>query len=248
MPDREKILGAPSLFVVIAAFKLSLAWWGGDASVRAGAAEELTEVLTRSNRQVAVDTYFSRGLKAYCDYFLRIHSQDLAEAQSYVDDYARTLIGRFSEVAEVFIGLTKPRQYITRQRSGRLNEQVDETQYDGDAPRFAIVIPVKKSAHWWSMSESERLSEIELHTKKSIPYLSRIKRALYHSTGLDEMDFITYFETADLRAFHELTIALAAIPENNFHTRWGQPILVGTLQSVPGTVALLCGNECGVRS
>lgn len=240
MLNKEQIAGTPGVFVVIAAFKLCAEWESLGPSFRAGAAEELTHVLTGSVRRVAIDIYLSRGLKASSDYFVRVHAYDLAEAQSYLEDCNDTIIGRFATVTETLIGITKPRQYITRERSARLNEQLNAARYEDDAPRFAIVIPVKKSARWWNMSEDERLAEIEIHTRKSIPYLPRIQRTLYHSTGLDEMDFITYFETADLNAFHELATALAGIRENEFHTQWGHPVLLGTIQSVPDAVGLLC--------
>ena len=229
MADQQKANGTPpGVFVVIAAFKLSAEWERAPAGVHAEAARELTRLLTASGERVCADLYVSRGLKASTDFFLRVRSRDLARAQ------------RYSEVAETLVGVTKVRQYITAEKSAALDEQLNASSYQGEAPRFAIVIPVKKNAKWWNMPEEERRGEIEVHTRKSMAYLSCVKRELYHSTGLDDVDFITYFETADLNAFHELAVKLAATRENEFHTRWGQPTLVGTIQSIPEAVARLC--------
>ena len=65
----------------------------------------------------------------------------------------------------------------------------------------------------------------------TLPYMTNVKRKLYHSTGLDDIDFITYFETNDLLAFHNLMTSLASIPENNYHVRWGDPTTLGSILS-----------------
>src|SRR5262245_27718832 len=172
MLNKEQVLGMPGVFVIIAAFRLATIWENVDAPRRSLAADEFTNVLTQSARQVVTDIYLSRSLKSEFDYFLRVHAFDLAEAQSYLEECGATTIGRHSQVTESMIGLIKPRQYITPEKSAELDERVNATTYEGESPRFAIVIPVKKTAQWWTMPESERRSEIETHTRKSIPYLS----------------------------------------------------------------------------
>lgn len=239
MLSREQLAGAPS-FVIIAAFRLRAAWKSADGPVRARAAEELIHALTRSPGKAEAGIYLSQGLRASSDYFLRVHAHDLAEAQNYVNEFSRTVIGRFSQTADIMIGMTRPRRYITAENSAELNHQVNDTRYEGPAPRYAIVIPVKKNGRWWNMTEDERLHEMEVHTQKSVAYMKCVKRELYHSTGLDEMDFITYFETADLKSFHELNAALAGIRENEFQIRSGHAMLIGTIHSVRDLAKMLC--------
>ena len=70
---------------------------------------------------------------------------------------------------------------------------------------------------------------IEEHTRATLSYLPSIKRKLYHSTGLCDADFITYFETDDLKSFHGLMLALAGVEENTYHVRWGSPTIVSTI-------------------
>lgn len=231
MVSREQLAGAPS-FVIIAAFKLRPEWAHADDSIRARGAVELTRVLTEASQRVEASIYLSRGLKASADYFLRIHANDLTEAQSYVNECGQTIIGRHSQIADIMIGVSKPRHYITQENSAQLNEQLNNSKYESATPRYAIVIPVKKTAHWWNMSESDRLHEIEVHTQKSLAYMRCVKRELYYSTGLDEQDFITYFETADLKAFHELNAALADIRENEFQISSGHAMLLGAIHSI----------------
>ena len=44
------------------------------------------------------------------------------------------------------------------------------------------------------------------HAGKALPYRATVKRKLYHLSGLDDFDFITYFETDKLEDFQSLTV------------------------------------------
>ena len=55
------------------------------------------------------------------------------------------------------------------------------------------------------------------HTEAALPYHKTVKRKLYHSTGLDDMDFITYFETSKLEDFHSLILALEKVKEFQYN-------------------------------
>ena len=55
------------------------------------------------------------------------------------------------------------------------------------------------------------------HTEAALPYHKTVKRKLYHSTGLDDLDFITYFETSKLEDFHSLILALEKVKEFQYN-------------------------------
>jgi chlorite dismutase len=239
MLDKEQLAKAP-VFVIVAAFKLRHSWLSSANEVRTQAAEEFQTVLTGSARKVHASIYLSQGLSASSDYFLRVHANEMVEAQAYIQDCQQTAVGRHSQIADVMLGTAKARQYITPGNSAALNDQLNAMQYEAPEPKYAIVIPVKKNARWWNMPANERLHEIEVHTQKSIGYMKSVKRELYHSTGLDDMDFITYFETADLYAFHELVTALAGTHEHEFEIRSRHAMLLGTIRSIPEIVKRIC--------
>ena len=46
-----------------------------------------------------------------------------------------------------------------------------------------------------------------------MPYHKTVKRKLYHSSGLDDLDCITYFETSKLEDFHSLILSLEKVEE-----------------------------------
>jgi chlorite dismutase len=82
----------------------------------------------------------------------------------------------------------------------------------------------------------ERLELMCDHIEPTLEYLDRVRRQLYHSSGLDDHDFITYFETDDLVAFHDLYRELQTIPEYRY-VDYGDPTLVGRIHEPATAVA-----------
>jgi chlorite dismutase len=101
------------------------------------------------------------------------------------------------------------------------------------------MIPIKKNAMWWNRSEQEKLKLMEEHTVPTLPFLVNVKRKLYHSTGLDDTDFITFFETPDLVAFNDLNIELHSVAEMLDNTQYGRPIVMGAIMSVKDVIKTL---------
>jgi hypothetical protein len=64
----------------------------------------------------------------------------------------------------------------------------------------AALIPIKKSAAWWELTQEERRRIFEdksHHIAKGLEYLPMIARQLYHCRDLGEpFDFLTWFEYA----------------------------------------------------
>ena len=77
------------------------------------------------------------------------------------------------------------------------------------------------------------------HTLPTLDYLKTIKRKLYHSTGLSDVDFLTIFETNDLVAFNDLVIALRMVREDTYNVQLGEPTVIGTIKSWKDIVDLL---------
>jgi hypothetical protein len=89
----------------------------------------------------------------------------------------------------------------------------------------AALIPIRKSAAWWELTQDERRGIFEdksRHIAASLPYLPAIARQLYHSRDLGEpFDFLTWFEFADpsAAAFDDLVGALRETEEWRYVTR-----------------------------
>jgi chlorite dismutase len=105
--------------------------------------------------------------------------------------------------------------------------QLDAVQSEIGRPEatHAALIPIKKSATWWEMTQEERREIFEdrsHHIANSLKYLPTIARQLYHSRDLGEpFDFLTWFEfePAHAEMFEELVGMLRATEEWNYVER-----------------------------
>jgi chlorite dismutase len=239
MADRAKLLTSPGVFGNFSTYKIRPDYYKMSSAERKGAAAEVLAVVEKHKANIIVDAYLTRGFESQSDYFLRIHSNDMAATQAFLVDFRATRFGMHSDVTENLVGITKALNYISKDKSADLNAGLSSASYSGDAPRFALMVPVKKNADWWNLTDAQRLKEMETHTMPTLPYLVNVKRKLYHSTGIDDTDFITYFETNDLGAFNNLMLSLASVPENRYHVRWGSPTVLATIQTFENVVKTL---------
>lgn len=125
----------------------------------------------------------------------------------------------------VLQGVTSNERYVTRSEKKTLvNRQ--ETIGRPDSNNAAL-IPIRKTAEWWALSQDERREIFEASSKHiavGLDYLPAIARRLHHCRDLgtaEPFDFLTYFEfkEADEGAFDELVSKLRASEEWKFVDR-----------------------------
>jgi len=114
-------------------------------------------------------------------------------------------------------GLISNVRYATRAEVTELQSR-QETLNRPSATRAAL-IPIAKSAAWWTLAQDERraiFEERSRHTAIGLQYLPAIARQLYHCRDLGEpFDFLTWFEYAPEHAdaFEELVAKLRTTAE-----------------------------------
>jgi hypothetical protein len=116
-------------------------------------------------------------------------------------------------------GVTSNERYVMRTEKELL---VAKQQGLGrpEATRAAL-IPIRKSAQWWALTQDERraiLEERSKHIQIGLDYLPAVARRLHHCRDLGEgepFDFLTWFEyaPADAAGFDELVAKLRASEE-----------------------------------
>jgi len=235
LADRSTLLTSPGVSGVFVTYRLENNWvnvWKKQSLTEQGIA-----ALRRFEDRVVVDAYMTRGLSSDgSDLLLRLHCKQMKDCQDVVDAFESSALGAYLTKTTTLVGISKPLNYISTDKSATLNASLFKASFK-DPAKYAVVVPVKKSAEWWRLSDKERLALIEEHTQKTLPWLVNVRRKLYHSTGLTDADFVTYFEFNDLETFNNLMIALSQVQENKYHTRWGSPTILATIESDP-TAAL----------
>ncbi len=236
--DREKLLKDTGVYGTFAVFKVEGDWWKLDKAARSSAAAEAKVVFQKHVENVATDTYLLRGLSDRADFFVRVHSTEMLHNQNFLVDLMGTTLGKYLQNTQTFNGITKPLNYVPG-FSEDLQKVVKTTTPDPGPKPYVIVVPIRKDAEWWNMSQDGRSAMMKEHTEATVSYLKTVKRKLYHASGLDDLDFITYFETAKLDDFNNLVIGLERVRENRHNKRFGSPTLLGTIRPLDEILEIL---------
>lgn len=127
--------------------------------------------------------------------------------------------------AWVLRGVTSNARYITRaEKDSLVKKQAALGRPDST---LAALIPIRKNAQWWELTQDERreiFEEKSKHIAVGLKYLPGIARRLHHCRDLGEVepfDFLTLFDysKADAAAFDDLVAALRATAEWKFVER-----------------------------
>lgn len=125
----------------------------------------------------------------------------------------------------VLRGVTSNERYVTRTEKEQLVAQSPEP--GRPEANCAVLIPIRKSAAWWALTQDERrriFEEHSRHTQIGMEYLPAIARRLHHCRDLstpEPFDFLTWFEFAekDSAGFDRLLERLRASEEWNYVER-----------------------------
>lgn len=235
--DREKLLTDPGVYGSFAVFKVDGEWWRLDKEIRVNAVGEVKAVFQKHAESVVTDTFLVRGLSEKADFFVRVHSTEIINNQNFLIDLMGTTLGKYLVNTNTFNGITKKPNYVP---SFPDDLKAAMKMPTGPEPKpYAIVVPIRKDAEWWIMTQDDRNQLMKEHADATVAYLKTVKRKLYHSSGLDDLDFITYFETAKLDDFNNLIIGLERVKENRHNKQFGNPTLLGTIRPLDDILEVL---------
>ena len=235
--DRDKLLSEPGVYGTFATFSLDADWGKQDQVVRIAQLTVLKGVVEQHREKIAIDLYLLRGLSDHGDLMFRIHASELRDTQTFLIDLQQSQFGKHLTTSAIMHGLTKKANYVPA-FPDQMKADLKVASEPGPMP-YAIVIPIRKSADWWGLDQNKRAAMMQEHTEASLPYNKTVKRKLYHSTGLDDLDFITYFETSKLEDFHSLILAMEKVKEFPYNRRFGHPTLIGTVKSLDEIIEIL---------
>ena len=127
--------------------------------------------------------------------------------------------------AWVLHGVTSNERCVTRPEKEQLLAKQQGLGRPG--ADCAVLIPIKKNAKWWTMTQDERRQIFEgqsHHTQIGLEYLPAIARRLHHCRDLADVepfDFLTRFEfaKADTEEFDKLLVRLRVSEEWKFVER-----------------------------
>ena len=116
-------------------------------------------------------------------------------------------------------GATSNDRYVTRSEKELLIAK--QEGLGRPAANCAVLIPIRKNAEWWALTQDERrkiFEEQSHHNQIGMDYLPAIARRLHHCRDLSEsepFDFLTWFEFEEKHTaeFDKLLARLRATEE-----------------------------------
>jgi hypothetical protein len=122
-------------------------------------------------------------------------------------------------------GVTSNDRYVTRSEKDTLVRK--QAALGRPTATHAALIPIRKNAKWWAMTQDERRAVFEersRHVTVGLKYLPAVARRLHHCRDLAEsepFDFLTLFDyaEADSSAFDDMLVELRASEEWKFVER-----------------------------
>jgi chlorite dismutase len=119
----------------------------------------------------------------------------------------------------VLRGATSNERYVTRPEKAQL--VTSQVALGRPHATHAALIPIRKSAAWWDLTQDERRAIFEdrsHHVQTGLKYLPAVARRLHHCRDLEQcepFDFLTLFDYVkdDAAAFDEMLAALRATDE-----------------------------------
>lgn len=203
-------------FVNFMFFRVDRAFRALDAQTKAEAKREFIEILGRYTSPMFVLPYSTVGLKANVDFMLWRIGFDLDPFQRMAADFNKSILGRYLEVPESYLAMTKHSQYV--------DEHVHEGQegrrlriVPGKRP-FLFVYPFVKTRDWYLLPMSERQRIMNEHIAIGHKY-PRVKINTTYSFGLDDQDFVVAFESDTADEFLDLVQELRETESSKFTVR-----------------------------
>ena len=232
--DHNKIvaLSETGVFGQFNTYKIDPGYYKMTMAERDKAVKEVEALVKKHSDSIRVDAYLTRGFESESDFLFRVNGYDPSAVQKFLIAFKATTIGRYSNITFAINGITKGLNHTTKEKAPALLNALKSTKYSEKPPKYAFVLPITKNAVWWNKTENEKLALMKDHTIPTLPFLVNINRKLYHSTGIDDADWITYFETNDLKAFNDLNIKLFSVSENLHNVRYGKPTIMGQIMPV----------------
>lgn len=233
--DRDRLLTEPGVYGTFAAFRIDGEWSRLEHAVRIAQLTAFKGVVEQHWEKLAIDIHLLRGLSDHADFLIRVHATELKQTQQFLLDLLNSPFGKYLNTVAILNGLTKKANYVP----GFPDNLKTELKTPSESGSYTIVIPIRKDAEWWALPQDQRAAMMQEHTEAALPYHKTVKRKLYHATGLDDFDFITYFETAKLEEFQGLILALEKVKEFRHNRRFGHPTLIGTARSLDQLIEVL---------
>src|SRR5215213_6262603 len=187
-PEKAKIARQ---FVTFTFYKARPEWRMLDAQAKLDAKREFVEVYESYRRSLLMHCYSIVGLRSNVDFMVWRIGYSLDPFQEMSARLNGTGLGRYLEVSQSFLSMTKRSMYIDKDNPEHVEDRLHIVPGQS---KYLFIYPFVKTREWYSLPVEQRQEMMDEHIRVGSKYRS-VKLHTTYSFGLDDKEFVVAFET-----------------------------------------------------
>ncbi len=187
-PEKAKIARQ---FVTFTFYKARPEWRTLDAQAKLEAKREFVEVFESYRRQLLMHCYSITGLRSNVDFMIWRIGYGLDPFQEMSARLNGTGLGRYLDVSQSFLSMTKRSMYIDKDNPEHVEDRLHIVPGQS---KYLFVYPFVKTREWYGLPVEQRQEMMDEHIRVGSKYRS-VKLHTTYSFGLDDQEFVVAFET-----------------------------------------------------
>lgn len=186
-----------------------------NAEKRESAIAEFVETVESFGKDLIITSYSLVGLRKNVDFMVWRVGYDLDFFQAMTAKINQTTLGKYLEITETFLSMTKRSMYIDR-----FNPEHDEDRLHviPGKGKYLFIYPFVKTRAWYMKTAEQRQELMDEHIVVGMKYKS-VKLHTTYSFGLDDQEFVVAFETDYPNDFLDLVEELRFTKASEFTLR-----------------------------
>ncbi len=196
-PEKAKI---ERQFVTFTFFKARPEWRTLDAQAKLDAKREFVEVYDSYRRGLLMHSYSITGLRSNVDFMLWRIGYSLDPFQEMSARLNGTALGRYLDVTQSFLSMTKRSMYIDKDNPEHVEDRLHIVPGQS---KYLFVYPFVKTREWYGLPVEQRQEMMDEHIRVGSKYPT-VKLHTTYSFGLDDQEFVVAFETDEPADFLDL--------------------------------------------
>src|SRR5215210_7538476 len=211
-PEKAKIARQ---FVTFTFYKTRPEWRMLDAQAKLEAKREFVEVFESYRRTLLMHCYSIVGLRSNVDFMIWRIGYALDPFQEMSARLNATGLGRYLDVSQSFLSMTKRSMYIDKDNPEHVEDRLHIVP---GRSSYLFVYPFVKTRDWYTRSPEQRQEMMDEHIRIGSKYRS-VKLHTTYSFGLDDQEFVVAFETEEPADFLDLVQELRETKASSFTLR-----------------------------
>ncbi|MGH9899004.1 MAG: chlorite dismutase family protein, partial [Pyrinomonadaceae bacterium] len=205
----------PRQFVSFTFYKIRPEWRLLSDDLKRSGKKEFIEVSDRYEKDLIINSYSLVGLRASTDFMTWRIGYSLDPIQSMSAELAATGLGKYLDVGQSFLSMTKRSIYMDKANPEHIEDRLHIVP---GKSKYLFVYPFVKTRDWYQCSLPERQAMMDDHIRIGMKYVS-VKLNTTYSFGLDDQEFVVAFETDEPADFLDLVQELRETKASSFTLR-----------------------------